>query len=703
MQRCLIPLFSLLTCLITNAQLPFTPGNIVVYRIGDGSSVLSAQGSTIAKPVFLDEYTPLGVKVQSVAMPTSAIGTNLILTATYTLNVDGGMTLSTNGQYLVVTGYNASVGSDYSVSGVKRVVGLIKYDGVINTSTGLTDAAIGVKMPTAASNDGFQIWCAADTRGTNASCFYYTTLGSSTSTYLGSTTESSSFRTIKVINGQLYTSRTTKPISTVGSGLPAAGIQVFTPLNGLPNSINQFEFFDLNPAVAGVDVLYTAESSGGLRKYSFDGTSWNLNGSVGTSADLYFGLTGYVNGNSVQLFATRKGSNSILVGGGQVVAIADASGYNNPFSGTPTVIADLTQGASPFPASTYSFRGVALAPVAPSACGAPEGLSAINIVPTGATLKWRRYGNISTYNYAITTSATPPLFGQPVTDTFYNATGLTTGTQYYFYVRSDCGNFNYSAWTSIPFVPTCSAPTVPAVTNNSNGQADFNWSTTSGSMGYEYALTTSATPPASGIAVSTTSYHATGLLPVTNYYFHLRNSCGSGLFSNWATVLFTTPCFAPNVTATMSGDFADFSWARITGAQGYQYALTNSQVPPAAGTATTDSFYRAVNIEQATSYFFHVRTKCATGAFSEWTTVNLHTAGLEAYPSPVRNTLTVRLNGAVSGTAIITLTNATGSVVKRVNMTNTLMNIELNDLAAGVYMVKYTDNDKKYSVKILKK
>lgn len=44
---------------------PFTPNNIVVLRIGDGSAVLSNAGTM----VFLDEYTPAGTLVQSIQLP----------------------------------------------------------------------------------------------------------------------------------------------------------------------------------------------------------------------------------------------------------------------------------------------------------------------------------------------------------------------------------------------------------------------------------------------------------------------------------------------------------------------------------------------------------------------------------------------------------------------------------------------------------
>lgn len=50
----------------------FTPGNLVVVRIGDGSAALTSAGTA----VFLDEYTPAGVFVQAVAMPTAVNGAN---------------------------------------------------------------------------------------------------------------------------------------------------------------------------------------------------------------------------------------------------------------------------------------------------------------------------------------------------------------------------------------------------------------------------------------------------------------------------------------------------------------------------------------------------------------------------------------------------------------------------------------------------
>src|SRR4051812_24363275 len=68
----------------------FTLGNLVVYRVGDGSAALAAT----ATAVFLDEYTPTGTLVQSIAMPTVVSGANKRLTASGTATTEGFLTLS---------------------------------------------------------------------------------------------------------------------------------------------------------------------------------------------------------------------------------------------------------------------------------------------------------------------------------------------------------------------------------------------------------------------------------------------------------------------------------------------------------------------------------------------------------------------------------------------------------------------------------
>ena len=99
--RCLVPLALLISVAmwlpITSATAgPLTPGNVVIYHVGDGSVPLTNKGS----PVFLDEYTPSGTLVQSIPMPTAANGSNRQLIASGTATAEGFLTLSTRPQLL---------------------------------------------------------------------------------------------------------------------------------------------------------------------------------------------------------------------------------------------------------------------------------------------------------------------------------------------------------------------------------------------------------------------------------------------------------------------------------------------------------------------------------------------------------------------------------------------------------------------------
>ncbi len=109
----------------------FTAGDLVIYRVGDGSGPLSNTGAA----VFLDEYTPTGTLVQSIEMPTTVSGMNNPLIAGGTATLEGGLNLSPNGQYLTFTGYDAALGSQTSSlassasTTIPRVVAIVGASG----------------------------------------------------------------------------------------------------------------------------------------------------------------------------------------------------------------------------------------------------------------------------------------------------------------------------------------------------------------------------------------------------------------------------------------------------------------------------------------------------------------------------------------------------------------------------------------------
>lgn len=339
------------------AAVPFTPGNIVVARVGDGSASLSA----VATEVYLDEYTPAGVLVQSIGLPTSVSSTYRILTVSGNATSELGVTRSADGRYLVVAGYSAAPGTPAVATSlstdVTRVIGRIASDGSYDTSTSTGDAFSGASIRTAATTDGSSFYAVGGNSGVR-----YVALGGVMSTQLN--TAPTNNRYVNTIDGNLYISGASVGyfgLSQVGTGLPTATGQSAAVLPGFPGTVAGsspygFYFADLSPTVPGADVVYVADdrtsSSGGIQKWSLVGGSWVLNGTITSTASAALrGLGGSISGTTVSLIATS--SNALF-------AVTDNAGYN----AAPSTAA--VPGAIAMAPTNTAFRGLAFAPVAPA-------------------------------------------------------------------------------------------------------------------------------------------------------------------------------------------------------------------------------------------------------------------------------------------------------------------------------------------------
>ena len=192
-----------------------------------------------------------------------------------------------------------------------------------------------------------------------------------------------------------------------------------------------------------------------------------------------------------------------------------------------------------------------------SSCTQPSNLNMTNLAPNSATANWNAVTGSTGYEYVVNTSATAPTgAGTPTTATTANIPGLTPSTTYYLHVRNKCSATNFSSWSTLQFnTPSCASAPTPTVTGITQTSANINWTTAPGNNGYEIAVNTSATPPATGTPVTGNTYPATGLTHSTVYYVHLRVNCGGGNYSPWVTVSFTTafaPCTAPLVTVPIA-------------------------------------------------------------------------------------------------------------------------------------------------------
>ncbi len=516
-----------------SSQAAFTGGNIVVYRVGTGAAALSGA----ATEVFLDEYSSSGTLAQSIALPTTVNGANVALTASGTATSEGALTRSADGRYLLLTGYDAAVGTA-SVAGTSsftaaRVIGRVDASGTIDTSTAINQFNSN-NIRGAASTDGFDVWAV----GANTGVFY-TNIGSTGSaggTVAGIVTN---LRTVDIFGGQLYFSSSTgtfRGISTVGTGTPTTSgqtVTLITPPYGIGNaSPYQFFFADLTTSVAGLDTLYVADdrataSGGGIAKFSLVGGSWALTDIyAGTGTVGARGLTGVVNGSNVTLYATTTETSA-----NRLISITDTSGYNGRLSGTATTLATA--------ATNTVFRGVAPAPLAgenqiASISVSPTSQNEGNSGSTAYTFTVTRTGGTSgalafIANFgAVDTNATDfnggiapgtvngtILAGQTTATFTVNVAGDTTieGNENFTYTLGSVSNGTAASATIGTATATATitnddvAP-LPTLTINDVSSNEGN----SGTTTYSFTVTLSAPAPAGGVTfdIATANGTATG-------------------------------------------------------------------------------------------------------------------------------------------------------------------------------------------------
>jgi hypothetical protein len=373
-------------------------GSVVVERSG-GTSGFGAAGATTPNTtdIFLDAFSPLSQSyLQTITLPsTDPDGAGSQRAITDVGDRDGGpgaqdnarvglLSASVDGSYLVTGGYQLPTGiaSPQTIDTVASAEANTPAPRVIariNTATGAVDTSTALNL-TNSTNPG-SVRSVATVNGSN---FYLQgssgTMGArfvptfgveNASTAVTNRINGDSNRSVRIAGGQLYVASTSSnapaAVSVVnpsGGGLPGGTATTFTALPGLPASstVSSGQFVLLDRA-AGVgfngtdlDTLYLADlsqASGGVQKYSFDGSTWALQytlsaGLTASNTDTLsrgiIGLDYYADelGNPV-LYATTMGTATQNA----LVRVVDA-GAASPF----TLVSNS-------PANTR-FRGVAV-------------------------------------------------------------------------------------------------------------------------------------------------------------------------------------------------------------------------------------------------------------------------------------------------------------------------------------------------------
>ena len=332
-----------------------TGGNLVVERIGNGTTTLSNAAFQVAAV----EYARTGgAAVQTIELPSSLpnpVTDSGSATSNGYLNVYNGL--------VGIPGYN-SVAGTAGVAALNTKVGtVIGSDGNLASRTLFPTSGT---IPFAGNNFRSMI-------PTGSNTFYATGTGSGTSggvwyangsAFTQISTTVTNARNVEIYNNQLYfsTGSGTPGIYSVGSGLPTATGQTSTAQISTGTGSNPYGFvlFDTDGNGA-IDRAYIADertsAGGGLQKWTFNGTSWTsswsllVNGTNQLSATAGSGFAGlrglsgsFSNGVATLYATTSEATNN------RMISIVDSG--STPTSAT----AIASAGAN------YVFRGLDLVP-----------------------------------------------------------------------------------------------------------------------------------------------------------------------------------------------------------------------------------------------------------------------------------------------------------------------------------------------------
>jgi len=297
----------------------FTPGNVVVLRVGDPTLTL---GSTAA-PIFLDEWdTTTNTLVQSLAIPNSSTGATPSVTQRGYSSSEGNLTMSADGRYLILGGYDRAVGAtdpgaEPAISTNRVIARIDTLTGFIDTSTTLTDAYDASTFRGVASIDGSEFWTSGNS---GSGSIRYATLGATTSIDISSSP--TNMRWIDTHKGQLYaTSASTgafaQGVMEIGTGLPTTPGQTATvlpgfPINGVFSDGAPYDFW-----FADDNTLYVADaaftgSNCGVQKWTLAGGTWTRQYTIVIgNTECVRGLSGLVRNGVPEIWFTAEPSGFI--------------------------------------------------------------------------------------------------------------------------------------------------------------------------------------------------------------------------------------------------------------------------------------------------------------------------------------------------------------------------------------------------------
>ena len=199
--------------------------------------------------------------------------------------------------------------------------------------------------------------------------------------------------------------------------------------------------------------------------------------------------------------------------------------------------------------------------------------------------------------------------------------------------------------------------------------------------------------------------------PTSSTYFE-------GESHDYTIVMAYTPCNPASTltTGAITSNSAVINWTTATSSVvGSQVAIgVTSSIPTSITAQMTATTYTFTGLTPATSYYAQVRDSCGIGRFSSWLVVNFTTAptgindltndgfNITLWPNPVKNMVSVAINGTNYDNATVLVMDLSGKVLQRTAINSGSTAINMNNYPSGIYLVRYIDDVRTRTMRLCK-
>jgi len=338
---------------------PFTPGNLVVVRVGDGKEVVSDS----AEPVSLVEYSVSNSEsVNEIAIPSFSGGGNNQggLTLNGLSGYSGMVNLSADGKWLTIVGMDAQIGTpsveSTSASQVNRMVAAVNGAGEILMKARLTDAASGSDMHSVVTDDSSTFYGVGSRSGLGGGARF---ISAASGTTISTQISSGALRHITIAkdrSGNKFLVQASHSRIQFYDGFPASAANP-TPIafaSGFTGGTGAFLFLDRDEktrasGLGGLDTLYLIGGTK-IQKYEWTQEGWMWRGAA-IHGPLRAIVARSVNAE-VEIFAVTESASE-----NRLVKVTDDSGFGGVWHKAPDAFTELAVSGN------YRFCGLAFVPV----------------------------------------------------------------------------------------------------------------------------------------------------------------------------------------------------------------------------------------------------------------------------------------------------------------------------------------------------